>query len=103
MAAFSSYSPLSSFDDVERRSVYEDCETVRDMASLSMDGLVDDASPRLPKDCGGLSVVAEVGGDSKRCFSAMADTAASTFFSNSSSDIVSVVRSMFSMNCMAPI
>ena len=43
------------------------------------------------------------GGDWERCFSAMAETAASTFCSNSSSVMVSVVRSMFSMNWMAPI
>lgn len=33
----------------------------------------------------------------------MAETAASTFFSNSSSVMVSVVRSIFSMNWTAPI
>lgn len=36
------------------------------------------------------------------CFSAIADTAASTLSSNSLSVMVSVVRSKFSMNCMAP-
>lgn len=99
MAAFSSYSPLSSLE-VDWRGVYEE----RVIASLSIDGLVDDDdSPKPASDCGGFSEVAEVGGDSRRCFSAMAETAASTFFSNSSSEIVSVVRSMFSMNWTAPI
>lgn len=98
MAAFSSYSPLSSLE-VDWRGVYEERVT----ASLSMDGLVDEDSPNPARDCGGFSAVAEVGGDSSRCFSAMAETAASTFFSNSSSEIVSVVRSMFSMNWTAPI
>lgn len=37
-------------------------------------------------------------GDMAWCFSAIAETAASTFFSNSASVIVKEVRSMFSMN-----
>ena len=40
------------------------------------------------------------GADSR---SAMADTAASTFFSKSSSEMLSTVRSIFSINWMAPI
>lgn len=100
MAAFSSYSPLSSFEEVDWRGVaYEGWDT----ASLSIDGRVDEDSPGIGKDMGGFSEVLEVGGDSRRCFSAMAETAASTFFSNSSSDMVRVVRSMFSMNWIAPI
>lgn len=42
-------------------------------------------------------------GDVRQCFSAMAETAASTFLSNSSSDMVSDERSMFSTNWTAPI
>lgn len=94
MAAFSSYSPLSSLEGVDFRGAYDGWAT----ASLSIDGLADEASPREPNECGDFSDVVEVGGDSSRCFSAMAETAASTFFSNSSSVMVSVVRSMFSMN-----
>jgi hypothetical protein len=51
---------------------------------------------------GFIGVGGEAAASSMRCFSAMADTAASTFFSKSSSDIVNVVRSRFSMNCTAP-
>lgn len=40
---------------------------------------------------------------SKEFLSAIAETAASTFFSNSSSVIVRLVRSRFSMNWIAPI
>jgi len=36
------------------------------------------------------------------CFSAIADTAASTLSSKSLSDMVRLVRSKFSMNCTAP-
>lgn len=99
MAAFSSLLEKSppSFEEVDRRGVPE--------ASTSRDGLAEDGSPAVAarRLAGNFSDDEERRGDSSRCFSAMADTAASTFCSNSSSVMVRVVRSMFSMNWIAPI
>lgn len=45
------------------------------IASLSIDGLVEEDSSMQSSDCGRFSEVAEGGDDSRRCFSAMAETA----------------------------
>ena len=92
MAAFSSTSGLSfSIEDVDFRGF-------DGSPSVECRGVT---SGRLRADFSDNCVG---GGASSTCacFSAMAKTAASTFFSNSSSEIVNVVRSRFSMNCTAP-
>jgi len=97
IAAFSSLppSPASvSYDEVDLLGVEDSPST--DFRRFVSDGPVAGFSGN------GFVGVGEAAASSMRCFSAMADTAASTCFSKSSSDIVNVVRSRFSMNCTAP-
>jgi hypothetical protein len=98
MAAFSSIpSPLSvSFDEVDLRGV-EDSPSAerRCVTSGRLNADFSDTWTRGGGEGGGASLA--------WCFSAMADTAASTLTSNSSSEIVKEVRSKFSINCTAPI
>jgi hypothetical protein len=90
IAAFSSItSPLSSsFDAIDSRGT-EASPSIEGHGVTSVRLIVD-----FSDNC--------VGGDppatSTWCFSAMVDTAASTFFSNSSSEMVKLVRSRFSIN-----
>lgn len=73
---------------------YEDgpSEDVRRAVLGRLGSAFSESSPRDGSSCFGSASGAT------SCFSAMADTAASTCFSNSSSVIVSVVRSRFSIN-----
>jgi len=98
IAAFSSDpSPLSvSYDDVDFR-------VIEDSPSPDRRWVI---SGRLKVDfSGGCTGEGETGrgASAASCFSAIAETAASTLTSNSSSEMVKVVRSKFSMNCIAPI
>jgi hypothetical protein len=94
MAAFSSSPSLLSFsfEEVDFRGV-EDSPSIdcREVTSA----LLGPAFSENWLDRGSSAV-------SAWCFSAIAETARSTFRSNSSSEIVNVVRSKFSMNCTAP-
>lgn len=95
-AAFSSPVSLDpsfpSRDESDRRGV--DHSTSTEFRGVT--------SGRLSEDFSDTCTWFGVGGVGSTCLSAIEDTAASTFFSKSSSEMLRLVRSRFSMNVTAP-